>query len=343
MWGRCVGAVLAVTMTAVAVTPAALSSSLAQVSVPAAPPTTLPPAPLPARTAPSLPALPPGPGLPAPDVPVPSLPVPSLADTGVPVPRLPSPQLDSPSPGALGSPGATRTDARAATGAGGGDGAGLGAGPSASGAEGGAGRRLAGRAARRPRDPGVLGTRYRSRRTLARALRGCIGRLPRRQRALVILRYGLAGARARPAAAVARALDVSIQDFVVIRRRALRGLVRAARSSSCEDRGTAGTPVLAAVGGVAFPVQLAAFETNAGERGPARAGGDVLGGRSSGRVEQPIPAAVRPPLEPEQPGGGVSLPVVVVVGLMLALLGWVAYRRARAAAERRRAYRGYFP
>jgi hypothetical protein len=79
----------------------------------------------------------------------------------------------------------------------------------------------------------VLGTSFRTRRRLVRALRGYVDRLPPRQDRLLTLRYGVDGASPRPSREVAEMLDLSPGEYVG----ALQGLVRAARAGACQVGG----------------------------------------------------------------------------------------------------------
>jgi hypothetical protein len=91
---------------------------------------------------------------------------------------------------------------------------------------------------------GVLGTSFRTRRRLVRALRGCVDRLPPRQDRLLTLRYGVDSASPRPSREVADMLDLSPGEYVAVRRRALQGLVRAARGRACQGGGAGDASML---------------------------------------------------------------------------------------------------
>ena len=98
---------------------------------------------------------------------------------------------------------------------------------------------------------GVLGTRFHSGRKLVRALTGCVSGLPAQQEQLLTLRYGVGGKAPLPASRVANRLDLSAGQYTQVRRRAFRGLVRAARAGGCEAGG-------AGAGGTGSPAAGAA-------------------------------------------------------------------------------------
>ena len=101
---------------------------------------------------------------------------------------------------------------------------------------------------------GVLGTRFHSGRKLVRALSGCVSGLPARQEQLLTLRYGVGGKAPLPAGRVADRLDLVRRQYTQVRRRAFRGLVRAARAGGCE----AGGGATGASGSPAAPAQAGA-------------------------------------------------------------------------------------
>ena len=103
---------------------------------------------------------------------------------------------------------------------------------------------------------GVLGTRFHSGRKLVRALSGCVSGLPAQQEQLLTLRYGVGGKAPLPASRVAHRLDLSAGQYTQVRRRAFRGLVRAARAGGCEAGG-------AGAGGTGSPAAGAAAAATA--------------------------------------------------------------------------------
>jgi hypothetical protein len=202
---------------------------------------------------PSVPSLPSPPPAPAPQLPAPQLPAPSPAPA--PAPSLP--QLPSGSPGTspaapqapgVSSPSLADGTVSSLSSSGGGNGAGGTGGSAASGAPGMPGsngrasslRRRATLAANDPRlrrRDGVDGTGFRSRGELVRALRGCIDELPRMQRVVLVLRYGVGSVDSRSRGATARDLGTSRQRVAVLERRGVRTLARTSRSTGCEHTG----------------------------------------------------------------------------------------------------------
>jgi hypothetical protein len=305
----------------------------------------------------------PAPSLPTPDVPavkVPSLPAAEVPAVPAPsTPRLPAVSPSLPSSGSgTGGLGGGPAGGGGSAGAGGGaavagGSAGAGFGPGGVGAAGGSALTVASRAAGRgaPRSArrgarGVLGTRYRTRRSLARGLRGCLGEITPRRRKLLILRYGIGGFEPRPGREVARILEISIPEYRTSRQRALRGLVRAARRSSCERSALTFaeiTSLLAAAAPQAFldPV----YVSSEGDGGSGEQG-EILGRRSSSREtgEAPRPdggGGVPSGVVVQDEGGLPIVAVALLTLLLVALLWFLAVRPARSAVARRRAYRSY--
>jgi hypothetical protein len=324
-----------------------------------------PQAPLPSVTVPSVPALPtptpslPSPSLPAPSVPVASVPVPSVPDVRVPDVRVPS--VTAPRVPAAAPPPPSGDLPRSVTGGsgpvapGGALGASSrGAGPDtggqvpsgtvarvgASGSPPGRARRAA-RAAALLGGKGVLGTSFRTRRRLVRALSGCVDRLPRRQDRLLSLRYGLGDAQPRPAREVAGMLNLSRRQYVVVERRALRGLVRAARGGACEVGGggdaSARLPGYPASGPGGIGRSLATPTPASGSQQEAIG---VLGRRASGgelRERDRRSGFITPlALDGEEPGGSVIATLVFMAALTG--VGVIALRPLLAAARRRRGH-----
>jgi hypothetical protein len=177
---------------------------------------------------------------------------------------------------------------------------------------------------------GVLGTGYRSRRRLVRALSACVAGLPGRQARLVVMRYGVGAAATHPDRAVAGALGLSRGEYATVRSRALRGMVRDARDGGCRD-GAAASAIASAEGGELRPASATVGVAM------ASAGAIVVRGeRASGTSA---------PEDPDR-GGPFTTPLAVDVGsngshagalLMLAglgLLALVGLRALRAAVRR---------
>jgi len=184
---------------------------------------------------------------------------------------------------------------------------------------------------------GYFGTRYRKPRRLVRGLRGCldeIGDLPSR---LLILRYGIGGYEPRPAARVAEVLDLSRRRYALVRRRGLRRLVMAARSSRCEHQGLAMSALVIASGGggasPAAPATVAQAVSSIGESPTPDSRGEVRG-----RSDSKQPAKDRsdtrigvPNLDLASPAS--DLPFLLAVGALLSLIAGLAYKRARSARD----------
>lgn len=301
-------------------------------------PVQLPPVPLPAPLPPvSVPEVP------APEVRVPQPPLPAPPEVSAPLPQVTAPsapRLDAPAagsgpgepPSAGSSPGSGTSGPSTSSGqAPSGTVAAAGT-PSASPARGGRAARAA--AVRGGR--GLLGTSYHSRRRLVRALRGCIDLLPQRQERLVTIRYGLGGAEPRADRAVAGMLDLSSGQYVAARRRALRGLVVAARNGRCRVGRSvaAGSHYTSARGRVGPSVASVAVS---GGPESKRAEIGVLGERRSGGDEAG-PAersGLGTPLALDADSASASLPATLVVIAALVVLGLIALRPLLAASSRR--------
>jgi hypothetical protein len=290
----------------VSVPPVTLPAPLPQVSTPqvSTPPVTVPGV----RVDAPLPSAPPVPPVPQVQAPPPPSPRPA-------VPVVDSAPSTNPSGTTAGSSGQTPSGTVAAAGT-----------PSASPARGG---RVA-RAAAVPGGRGVLGTGYRSRRRLVRALSACVAGLPGRQARLVVMRYGVGAAATHPDRAVAGALGLSRGEYATVRSRALRGMVRDARDGGCRD-GAAASAIASAEGGELRPASATVGVAM------ASAGAIVVRGeRASGTSA---------PEDPDR-GGPFTTPLAVDVGsngshagalLMLAglgLLALVGLRALRAAVRR---------
>jgi translation initiation factor IF-2 len=281
----------------VSVPPVTLPAPLPQVSTPqvSTPPVTVPGV----RVDAPLPSAPPVPPVPQVQAPPPPSPRPA-------VPVVDSAPSTNPSGTTAGSSGQTPSGTVAAAGT-----------PSASPARGG---RVA-QAAAVSGGRGVLGTTYRSRGRLVRALRSCIGALPARQDRLLILRYGVAGSAPRSGREVAGLLDLSGSKYRQLWGRALRGLVRAARAGGCLGGGARGDAPPAGPGSAGVgPAPVAA------DPGPARAELGVLGERASGAEDPAGPerSGLSTPLalDAEASDGSVLGALLLVAALaVLSVLG----------------------
>ena len=128
---------------------------------------------------------------------------------------------------------------------------------------------------------GVLGTRFRSRRRLVRALSACVTGLPATQERLLVMRYGVGSATARPDRAVASELALSRGEYAALHGRALRGLVRDARAGGC-GAGAPGSVGPAIAYGDAGELRAVPALSRAGSVAPADAAIAVRGERASG-------------------------------------------------------------
>ena len=351
-------AVLAASLTGVS------SAQVPGVGLPQGPQGQLPPVTAPSLPAPSLPAPAPQvevpslpvprievPSLPAPRVELPSLPTPSVTQVRLPVPPSPDrPPLELPQTVTGGSgdvPGAVSTGSPPQTASGPGP-SGPAAGAGAPGSSPGT-RRTARAAALLRGGRGVLGTSFRTPRRLVRALQGCVEDLPQRQEMLLTLRYGVGGGKPHSASQVISELDLSTGQYVLMRRRALRGLVRAARNGACLGSGAA--PPGAAPAGrpgssrsesseIGPAVAAAASASSGGweapraalrRRGAGSSGGDAAQLASRSGVDTPLA------LGAEESGG----PPVAALALLAALtlfgtaLGGAALKPLLHAVRRR--------
>jgi hypothetical protein len=185
---------------------------------------------------------------------------------------------------------------------------------------------------------GVLGTRFHSGRALVRALTGCVSGLPAQQEQLLTLRYGVGGKAPLPASRVAHRLDLSAGQYTQVRRRAFRGLVRAARAGGCEAGG-------AGAGGTGSPAAGAAAAAAPGDPASASQHADVgvLAKNASGGSDEQadddgflngllgLPSVL-------DGGGPVNATLAAaILAAALALLVAAARRPLLAAARRRHA------
>ena len=290
----------------VSVPPVTLPAPLPQVSTP---PLSTPPVSIPGvRVDAPLPALPPAPQVPQVRAPVPPPP---------PAPALDSAPTARPS-GFIWPRGALRRPSpRAGT-------------PSASPARGG---RVA-RAAAVRGGRGVLGTSYRSRRRLVRALSACVAGLPARQERLLVMRYGLGATAAHPDGSVAGMLGLSRGKYGTLRRRALRGIVRDARDGGCRDGVAVTTPPAIAFGdgrGGALWRRPPAAGRCSGDaeiavRGERASGGTERADDDGGRLTTPLA------LDAREPEG--SLLGALMLAAALGLLAVIGVRAVRARVRR---------
>ena len=282
----------------VSVPPVTLPAPLPQVSTP---PVSTPPVSVPGvRVDAPLPALPPAPQVRAPVPPPPPAPVLDSAPT-----RAPAASSGQEVP--------SGTVAAAGT-------------PSASPARGG---RVA-RAAAVRGGRGVLGTSYRSRGRLVRALSACVAGLPGRQERLLVMRYGVGPAAAHPDRAVAGALGLSPGEYTAVRGRALRGVVHDARAGGCRDEAQSSTTAAVGYGDVRAVPALA----RAGAIAPGDAEIAVRGEGAAGGSEQQDDDGFATPLalDAEQPTGSL-LGALMLVGA-LGLLVVIGVRALRARVRR---------
>jgi hypothetical protein len=167
-------------------------------------------------------------------------------------------------------------------------------------------------AARPPRSARERAARKRTvdrkRGRLVRLLSGCLARLPRKQQATLILRYGIGPIRPRSGRETAQLLDVSRRRVRLLERRGVRSLAGIGQDSACAGTGIGRTTLVAvydllldtsAPGGRALPplletgVQLANTASVALEDEQAAA---VAGVRESGGDRREAS------LEPEEDG-----------------------------------------
>jgi hypothetical protein len=198
--------------------------------------------------------------------------------------------------------------------------------PSASPARGG---RVA-RAAAVPGGRGVLGTSYRSRRRLVRALSACVAGLPRRQERLLVMRYGLGAAAAHPDGAVAGMLGLSRGAYGVLRQRALRGVVRDARDGGCRDGAAVATAPAIAFGD-AGEVRTASATARGARariavRGERASGGPAPADEDGGKLTTPLA------LDAPEPEG--ALLGVLMLAAALGLLALIGVRALRERVRR---------
>jgi hypothetical protein len=170
-------------------------------------------------------------------------------------------------------------------------------------------------------------------------LRGCLPRLPRGERRVLILRARLGAPRPRPRARVANILDVSAHRVARIERRALRRLGRLA----LQDCGATGGLAVAASDDAALAASDAAVP--AGVTGSTTHGNDSAGASDRSAVKGEHAEHRGEPRQPKRDAQDISglfiphnsMPTLIAAGLGgLVLLGGVAY-----LLMRRRRLRGY--
>jgi hypothetical protein len=312
-----------------------------QVQVPQAPQVLVPQAPqvqLPQVTAPSAPA-------PAPAVPAPRLPAAPAPQVRLP----PAPQVNLPSVSAprlppaapeQSSAAAPRQAPAASTSDPGPSGPVAGAGASGSSPR----ARRAAQAARVRSGRGFLGTSYRTRPRLVHALSGCVQALPTQQERLLTLRYGVGTTDPQSAPEVARTLDLSASEYTAVRRRALQGLVRAARGGACEER-PGGDTALPLYGSASLdPVGAAVASGADGRSSEPGAGaqeqqaaltGGGSGGGASGDAERRSGFTTPLALDKGEAPDASSVAVLLLAGA-LALLSLIALKPVLAGVRRKR-------
>jgi hypothetical protein len=177
-----------------------------------------------------------------------------------------------------------------------------------------------------------------------RGLRGCLDRIAPRRAKLLILRYGIGGLKRRPGREVARILDLSIREYVRMRRRALRTLVIESRRSDCENA-TEGSVMVAMVAAGTAAAPFAGLASDTPDRDSRRRDESaVLGESASSPPDMTAPpgTASLPPSAVVD-GDGFPALLAALLAMALASLAWfLLVRPALAAAARRRAYHRYF-
>ena len=330
------GALRALTTIALAVGVAPASASAQELGLPQLPPVQPPPVTLPPVQLPA----------PLPEVSVPSVTVPEVrVEAPQPLPAVqapvspppaaprvatPAPAADSASPAGAGSgaapAGSVTPSGQAPSGAGAAP-AGTASAPPA--------RSRAARAAAPRAGPGVLGTGYRSRRRLVRALRACVAGLPGRQERLLVLRYGVGAAAVHPDRAVAGTLELSRDEYTTLRRRALRGIVRDARDGGCHDgaASTAAPAIAFGDGGEVRPVVAATgVRTRASVAAEIAVRGERASGGSAPADENGDDLSTPLAIDASEPDGSSLGPLLLVAALgVLAVIG---LRGLRAAVRR---------
>ena len=170
-----------------------------------------------------------------------------------------------------------------------------------------------------------------------RALRGCVDRLPPRHDQLWTLRYGVDGASPRPSREVADMLDLSPGEYVVVRRRALEGLVRAARGGACQVGGARDDSTLPGYVASGPGSNGRALSATPADSGSQQAAIRVPRQRSSGaepRERERRGFSIPLVLDGEREGSFVIAALVLMAAL--AGLGLIGLRPLLAAARRHR-------
>jgi hypothetical protein len=162
-------------------------------------------------------------------------------------------------------------------------------------------------------------------------LQGCLGRVPRLERRVLVLRAGVGIGHTRSRARVARITGLRRASVARLERRGLRKLRALGRSGACPvvPTGAAQTTIAApAVGGP--PTSGGQPAGRGGVLGETKSGGDQPGDRSSGANSEQ--SAVLPIARPESGPGGGGSPMdltIIIVPIALATFAFVLFRELR--------------
>jgi Sigma-70, region 4 len=308
----------------------AATISVPSVTVPGvtAPSVTVPSVTVPSVTAPSVTV----PSATTPSVSTPSATTPSVSTPSATSPSVSTPSVSTPSVGTSGSSGASTAGSgtSGATTSGSGTTATRSAG-SAGGSSGTSGIRA--RAARVGSRSARIRRHNRELRALVLRLRGCMGKLPRAERRVLILRAGIGIGHVRTRRQVARLTHLRRGTVARLERRGLRQLRALGRSGGCAA-GSTSSPLA-----VGMAVAGGRPSSGAAARTPDSAG--VLAEhRSGGPANQKPNATTRSsslvsPLAPQASGGGGGLgdfrdPLLVAAAVVLAIALLAELRHERA-------------
>jgi Sigma-70, region 4 len=163
-------------------------------------------------------------------------------------------------------------------------------------------------------------------------LQGCLGRVPRLERRVLVLRAGVGIAHTRSRAQVARITGIRRARVARLERRGLRKLRALGRAGACPvvSTGAEQTTTIAApaVGG---PLARRGEPTGrGGVLGESKSGGDQPAKRSSGANSEQ--SAVLPIARPESGPGGGGSPMdltIIIVPVALATFAFVLFRELR--------------